>query len=443
MLRLTNHNYFTFGAVDYVLPERSGYLHTIRGVEYYLTNNFWAHPDFQKKMQEQGIPMASLQDLRVWVEDIWDILTRRQELKETISYRVGQAVYVDFSSISRFRESMEGNGALALGSSSGDSSRSSSFYLIKEENEQESRPLFSKATYAGSKVWFEDSRSSTSREREHPSHLYSLLNYTWSPETKDFRAKSKESTLLYFGVELEVNTRLSCEELQRIVTDVEPKQEPFFYMKSDSSVSGVFDNNVELVTFPMSPSLQREEWGKFFDKIEKLIPDGNTVDDYFDSSPTLNNGLHIHLSSDAFIDSRRDFHRKKFLMIFNMQNPIHSGWMKRITRRPRLAQESTYYKTPSSIRGMKLGRGLKTNYETEDKYLMARKTNKGTLEVRAYQSLFNKAHVLGCIDLTECFFNYSRIMPYSSLNSTFNQRFTDYVFETKGHRYAKEHLKCA
>ena len=150
-----------------------------------------------------------------------------------------------------------------------------------------------------------------------------LYNYTFKMDPTEFnwwRSVKNENSVM-FGMELEVCTRLGTAEIQRIVTDVEPKQEPFFIFKQDSSISGRFRNKVEIVTVPSTPRYLRKHWKIFFQKLEKLCAAKNMeLQDVFDTSTNLSNGLHIHVSRESFTDKA---HYNKFMTAWNQwQKPV-------------------------------------------------------------------------------------------------------------------------
>ena len=154
-------------------------------------------------------------------------------------------------------------------------------------------------------------------------------NYTFKMDPINFGFFRRTDRCVYdednqeadmFGVELEFSSSVSVKELQYIVTDVEPKQRPFFIFKHDGSVTGRFQHKVELVTVPCTARYLRQEFKKFFKKLETLCAvKGRPLSDYFDTSFNLNNGIHIHVSRSSFVS---DVHRRKFTSALQLQDKV-------------------------------------------------------------------------------------------------------------------------
>ena len=181
-------------------------------------------------------------------------------------------------------------------------------------------------------------QTGTHQRGEVDSKWRNKINYTFkmNPDQYNFfRKVSKDITYTpMYGLELEVNTLLSTEEIYRIVTEVEPKQEPFFIFKDDASISGKFGarGNYELVTVPCSYRYLRKAWATFFKKVEDLCKaKGLEVGEVFDTSKSLTNGLHIHVSKDAFYS---DHHQRKFMAVFNQWDQTTIDFLARISGRP-------------------------------------------------------------------------------------------------------------
>lgn len=283
-------------------------------------------------------------------------------------------------------------------------------------------------------------------------------NYTFRPEYEHLTLDGDLSHIL-FGMELEISTRLSMAELQYIVTCVEPKQRPFFYGKSDSSITGRYrDNLIELVTMPCSPRFLKKNWSTFFKKLMALVPEGHTLGDYFDLSPNLNNGLHIHVSNDAFIgfDTNRgrnttgrqkSLHHGRFMTALNQWTPEFQDWLQRITRRPRRPSDNEYCHVHRSFDGYTLARrirrGTEGNSVPSDRHAACH-TNGVTTEVRVWQGIFNIEHILSCIELTLAMINFTAYGNSRVNSMNFRVMFHDYVEKQQGYNYAKEVLRsCA
>ena len=272
-------------------------------------------------------------------------------------------------------------------------------------------------------------------------------NYSFQMNKDDFnwfRSVSKESGT-FFGMELEMSTSLSTVEIQAIVTEMEPKQEPFFIFKQDSSISGRFHNSLELVTVPCTPKYLRTHWKIFFKKLEKLTRAQNkTIGDFFDVSESLSNGIHIHVDKGSFTDK---FHTSKFLTAWHQWDDDSTGIISDVACRPQKYYENNYcvisskYKntsastarTPSSIpkfvrqRAQRsLARRLK-GIKVDERQSVAHDSSSNTIEVRVYQGIVDIKHIMRCISFTEAMFEYTESIGLSGFDSNFAPTFTKFI----------------
>lgn len=270
------------------------------------------------------------------------------------------------------------------------------------------------------------------------------LNYSYKmdPESfKFFRSMPKDSTKEpMFGIELEVSTCLSPVEIQYIVTEVEPKQEPFFIFKQDASVSGKY-NPHELVTIPATPAYQKQAWRIFFSKIEMLCAaKGQKVGKYFDTARNLNNGLHIHVSKDRFYETGG--HIRKFLAALNQHEKASVSFIQPFTGRPSnyathsyCAVAKDYYEGKTIARRLKVER-LRGRFAAHDR-------NTHTVEVRMFQGIFDIEHIIRCIEFTQAMFYYTTEASYKSVIGVgFKDGFTKFIFNQPGYRSIKKELKA-
>jgi len=272
-----------------------------------------------------------------------------------------------------------------------------------------------------------------------------LWNYTYkmdSFEYKFFRKIAYEDAPM-LGVELEFSTRLSTFEMQKIVTEVEPKQEPFFIFKHDGTVTGKYTNKVELVTVPCTGRYLRKNLKLFFGKLEKLIQaKGHVLEDYFDLSANLNNGIHTHIDKTSF---RTMTNQRKFLTIFNQYDSSALSFINKIAKRPRGLSESQYCRNSLAYDGRTLARRLSgRGLSTLDRYSACHGRNRETLEVRAYQGIFNLRHLLQCISFTEAMWQYSHEAPNTGYDYRFENTVSSFLLKYKKYSSLWEFTKkCA
>ena len=256
-------------------------------------------------------------------------------------------------------------------------------------------------------------------------------NYTKKMDPDDYNFYRGGDSLT-FGMELEISTKLSCKELQYIVTDVEPKQEPFFIMKEDGSVTGCYDNRVELVTVPCTPRYLRKNWKIFFNKITNLChAKGKTVHDFFDTSPHLSNGIHIHVGKDCFADG---VHVSKFVQVWHQRDSMSKALFHRISSRAQgHFSDNEYCQYSRSYRGRSLswrmGASRNGNISVSTRHTCCHDSSSSTVEVRIFQGIFDLQHVFRCISFTESIFEFCWGEGFSSFGLAFKRKYTDYVLK--------------
>jgi hypothetical protein len=259
-----------------------------------------------------------------------------------------------------------------------------------------------------------------------------------------FRTTPKDTPEeVMFGMELEISTRLSCEEIQYIVTDVEPKQEPFFIFKHDGSVTGMYDNKIEIVTVPCTPRYLRREWKTFFTKLEKLCAaKGQPIENYFDVCDSLNNGLHIHVSKESFYD---DSHMRKFLALWNRTDTSLMSFINRLTFRPRNYWENGYCQPDTRVQGQLVSRILKGRHRFQHRG-SCHEIKSATVEVRVFQGIFDLKHIRRSIDLVDAVFRFTNNTGLRSIfgktTIPFESEFTKFVFSQPGLVNLKKELKA-
>jgi len=265
-----------------------------------------------------------------------------------------------------------------------------------------------------------------SRLTESPDKWSKRYNYSFkmNKDTFNWFRSIKNENSVMFGMELEISTKLSREEIQDIVQKVEPKQEPFFIFKQDSSIRGKYINHVELVTVPCTPRYLRTHWKIFFQKIERLCKEkGLNVDDVVDTNTNLTNGLHIHVSRDSFLDEP---HYNKFLTSWNQWNKSVVNLFNTVSSRPSDYTKNGYCRISSSHDGLVLARRLK-GLRNMDRMCVAHNRSGATVEVRLFQGIFDLAHVMRCISFTEAVFEFSQEMGYSNFDAKFVSSMSQFV----------------
>lgn len=256
-----------------------------------------------------------------------------------------------------------------------------------------------------------------------------VMNYTYKPEYK-FMAMPKEQTECYFGLELEVNSKVPWSDIHRAMTSMVPVQEAFIFSKQDGSISGQYNNCYEVVSHPMSPRRMRVEFTTLFKKLERLVADkGLEWKEVFDMETTTT-GIHVHVSKGSFTPLSRT-HKKKFMMLWNNSSPAISDFTAKLACRT--LKGNTYVKPASNYAGRSLAWMLKEG-KNDDRYSSCNETP-STVEVRAFRGQPSLASVRHAIDTTEAMLRFTEQMPNSQLNRHFPRHFKAWLGKQNKNSY--------
>jgi hypothetical protein len=256
-----------------------------------------------------------------------------------------------------------------------------------------------------------------------------VMNYTYKPEYK-FMAMPKEQTECYFGLELEVNSKVPWSDIHRAMTSMVPVQEAFIFAKQDGSISGQFNNCYEVVSHPMSPRRMRVEFTTLFKKLERLVADkGLEWKEVFDMGTTTT-GIHVHVSKGSFTPLSRT-HKKKFMMLWNNSSPAISDFTAKLACRT--LKGNTYVKPASDYVGRSLAWMLKEG-RNSDRHSSCNETA-STVEVRAFRGQPSLASVRHAIDTTEAMLRFTEQMPNSQLNRHFPRHFKAWLGKQNKNSY--------
>lgn len=276
-----------------------------------------------------------------------------------------------------------------------------------------------------------------------PEWLTRVNGYNWTPPERSLKfLGGNTKTKLFFGLELEVSSQLTPFHLWHIVTQIEPKQDPFFYVKHDGSVCGKYQNKYEIVTLPCTPRFLRKSFRTFFKKLESIL--GPDLGTYFDLSDVSSNGLHIHVSKASFTDGKfpSRLWKNKFASIWNQWDRQNQDFLQKLSRRVISIEDATYFAPHKQMRDRTVPFRLRNGAfcrNREDRYASARETDQ-TVEVRLFQSRFNLDHIIYCIELTQAIHEYSHSMPISSLGRGFVSGFTKWLIKQPGYYNIKKEV---
>jgi hypothetical protein len=256
-----------------------------------------------------------------------------------------------------------------------------------------------------------------------------VMNYTYKPEYK-FMTMPKEQTECYFGLELEINTKIPWVDIHRAMTTVLPIQEDFIFAKQDGSIVGKFSNSYEIVSHPMSPRRMRSEFTTLFKKIERIVADkGLEWSDVFDTD-TTSTGIHIHVSKGSFTPLSRT-HKKKFMMLWNTSSPAISKFTSKLACRD--LKSHRYAKHSSSYSGRSLAWML-TEGKNSDRHSACNETPH-TVEVRAFRGQPTVASIRHAIDTTEAMLRFTEQAANSQLSRHFPYHFMTWLGKQNRNSY--------
>lgn len=248
--------------------------------------------------------------------------------------------------------------------------------------------------YENNKAYYTQILDPNSRRRyervlNYSTDVLGTLNYTIKGE--------KEPTAVLYGVELEANGEYTPKEI------ITAQKELFFLLKQDSSISGRFRQNYEMVTVPCSLRAHKRLWAEFFDKVDYTK---------FDTSRDTSNGMHIHIGAQVF--EKTPGHRNRFTWFFI--NPAHSQFILEMSERKNMtdlsrysriadvAQEpDRYYNTAQVAESINRGRGA-IHYKGP------------TVEVRIFKGIVSYATIVKNLEFVDSVLEYTRTVSLAKLS---------------------------
>lgn len=226
-----------------------------------------------------------------------------------------------------------------------------------------------------------------------------------------------------YGVELEVSTSAHIQDIVDATPDV------FACCKQDSSITGCFASNMEIVTRPASLKAHRFMWANIFSKIPA---------DKFDMNDRLTNGLHIHIERLSF-DS--EAHIKNFCAF--MGHSALSLFHSVLSRRDNFLNNQ-YCRSPN-VEFDKKARMLKNNYDTlrSNGHTSAiNVSNSATVEVRIFYGLPTYSNVMSSLEYVDSVLEFSKFLNKQTLNNLLEdyRTFLNNTPKNK-YRFIKRYLK--
>lgn len=237
------------------------------------------------------------------------------------------------------------------------------------------------------------------------SALHKMLNHSSDPlEYLPYpQVMPGEHSPPLFGVELELSTSWTPKQI------IDATDEPFLIIKSDSSITGEFNNKYELVTAPTSMRVQRTQWAHFFNQIDY---------DQFDTNNNTNNGMHVHLDRKNFKDPS---HLQAFTWFIN--SPLNREFMIAVSERtlPSLGQFCAFLNIPATSNLFDNYRNIVERCQGQSRYSAVNFQKRATIEVRFFKGIVSFATVIKNLEFLEAAleFTHNRSIASNNLRTFF------------------------
>lgn len=215
-----------------------------------------------------------------------------------------------------------------------------------------------------------------------------ILPYSFDPQFKFYKTDKDKRELLYFGIELEVESngndkREAVESLPSCV-----------YVKADSSIMDGF----EIVSHPMTYNWIRDNYS-IWNKILDLRKKG------WRSYDTESCGMHIHLSKNAFGNyhlykfMKLFYDNRDFILRFSQRKDMHLDHWAALNDR----EQSIKYKARNKCMG---GADRHTAINLEREF---------SVEVRVFRGTLNPCSFWKNIEFTKALFDFSKDYSLESM----------------------------
>ena len=220
-----------------------------------------------------------------------------------------------------------------------------------------------------------------------------IHDYSYRPDPI-FHSSEDEQTRLYFGIEIETETRGRDYDDRRNAAEYAQRleRESIAYLKSDGSL----DCGFEIVTHPLSHNYFMNDANVLWETI-------GTLKDRYSMMAwgTKTCGLHIHISRNGFSGGS---HQHRFLQLVYNNKDFYEVLAGR---------SSTHWaKFDDNIDPRTGAKSLKHKFERggSDRYSAVNTNNRNTLEMRIFRGSLNTRFIKSCIDLAHASVEFTRVM---------------------------------
>jgi hypothetical protein len=230
---------------------------------------------------------------------------------------------------------------------------------------------------------------------EHRDALYRILNYSTNPcnMLQWPRKAEREQKPVLYGVELEIATSYDIRPI------IDAQKELFFIAKQDGSITGSGRTKAELVTVPMSLRAHKKDWAHWFRKLDYT---------QFDCTTQTNNGQHIHIDRQAFLNNT---HRDNFIWFF--LNPCNKEFITAMSERTpsSMAMFAPLPSFGSSASLVKCYRNIYT-LASGMRGAINVSSNKPTVEVRLFRGIVSYASILKNLEFVDAAFHFTQDLRF-------------------------------
>jgi hypothetical protein len=218
-----------------------------------------------------------------------------------------------------------------------------------------------------------------------------IHRHGYRPKPLRFLSASRDESILYFGVELEVE---SCNQSDMECEKAAANMPDFIYCQEDGSLTCGF----EITTLPFTWEWFKKHKADFENKVLIIRRQG------FKSYNTETCGMHVHLSSAAF----SSFHLCRFLTFFYL-NPDNQKFILDVSQRKKEHLRhwaSTYNEDKGGII-------YKVKYKGQprddmERYTAVNTRNKNTYEVRIFRGTLKPAAFFKNIEFCKALYEFTK-----------------------------------
>jgi hypothetical protein len=222
-----------------------------------------------------------------------------------------------------------------------------------------------------------------------------IHDYSYRPDPI-FHSSEDEQTRLYFGIEVETETRGGDYGDRRNAAEYAAnlERESIAYLKSDGSLNCGF----EIVTHPLSHSYFMNDAGVLWNTIETLKNNYSMM-----AWGTKTCGLHIHISRNGFSGGS---HQHRFLQLVYNNKDFYEVLAGRSSSHWAKFDDNIDPNTGAKSFKHKLDRYSGNS----DRYSAVNTNNRQTLEMRIFRGSLNPRFIKSAIDLAHASVEFTRTM---------------------------------